>query len=343
MKAASPFNKQIFYHLAGWAILLTGWYLFRVDDFPNSAVAWEITGVKVAGLVVLVYITNYALIPRLLYKRKYIAFSAIYLVMIFAMGLLKIAAINQLLLPFYHRSIMFENFRGRVYDNIIPSFLLTSTIAGARLVYDYLTAQRNLSDISREKAETELKFLKSQINPHFLFNSLNSVYFLIEKENAEARQTLLRFSDLLRYQLYDCNADTIAIDKEIAYLKDYIRLQQIRRDQQYEIKLDIEDIRDCLIVPLLLVPFVENAFKHVSHHSDGRRNFVNVQLRRIEDTIYFEVENSKEGRDLSSGGGIGLANVKRRLELLYPGKHLLQIENNASTFKVELQLNIESC
>src|ERR1700759_3662364 len=107
MKAIRPFYKRLVYHLSGWAVLLTGWYLFRVDDFPNPAVAWEITGVKVAGLAILVYTTNYLLIPRLLYKRKYIAFSTIYLVMIFAMGLVKIAAIDQLLLPFYHRSIMF--------------------------------------------------------------------------------------------------------------------------------------------------------------------------------------------------------------------------------------------
>src|SRR4030095_10633625 len=136
-------------------------------------------------------------------------------------------------------------------------------------------------------------FLKSQINPHFLFNSLNSIYFLIDRENVEARRTLLQFSDLLRYQLYDCSSPTIEIEKEIIFLKDYIRLQELRKDKNYEVDVRVGgDVKDFRITPLLLIAFVENAFKHISHHNNGK-NFVHVDMNRSNGTFQFMVENSK--------------------------------------------------
>lgn len=344
MKALRLLLHYKIHHLLLWALLFLGWYSFRISDFPNQEVAWKTTAVKVAGLALLVYITNYLLIPGLLYKRRYIWFALVYLALIFGMGLLKIYINEKILLPFLHGINVFLDFKGRVYDNIIPSFLLTSTCAGAKVVFDYMTTQKKLSDISREKAETELKFLKSQINPHFLFNSLNSIYFLIDKRNTDARQTLLRFSDLLRYQLYECNADTIEIEKEITYLEDYIRLQQLRRDQNYEIEVSIGgDLHGFRIEPLLLIPFVENAFKHISHHNNGQRNFVRVELSKNKNVFHFIVENSRDGHQQSTEpeGGIGLVNTRRRLELLYPGEYKLKIDNNDTTFKVALQLDIK--
>jgi LytS/YehU family sensor histidine kinase len=210
------------------------------------------------------------------------------------------------------------------------------------LLADHARAQRRLGEMAKEKAETELDFLKSQINPHFLFNSLNTVYFLIDKQNTEARTTLLQMSDLLRYQLYDCNSQTIEIEKEVHYLQDYIRLQELRKDNQYEVGIEVgEQVSGFRITPLLLIPFVENAFKHISHYSH-EKNFIRVNLQRQNGTFTFIVENSKDDQQRSTepAGGIGLANVKRRLELLYPGRHSLHISNDAHIFKIELKLHI---
>jgi sensor histidine kinase YesM len=331
--------KYKLHHLLVWAILFGGWYFFRAKDFPSQALAIQVTAVKVSILALLIYTTNYLLIPTLLYKKKYWQFFSIYLVMIIGVGLLKLKIIMALVYPGLEP---FTNFKTRFYDNIIPVFLLVTTGAAARLIKDYLQTQRRLAEIAQEKSETELKFLKSQINPHFLFNSLNAIYFLIDKQNTEARQTLLQFSDLLRYQLYDCNADTIAIEKELAYLQDYIRLQKLRKDNHYEVDISMRnDINGFSIVPLLLIPFVENAFKHISHHN-SKKNFVHVEMARQNGSFSFTVENSKEKlvNNTLLPGGIGLANVKRRLELLYPERHHLKISDNESTFKVELQLQI---
>jgi two-component system, LytTR family, sensor kinase len=196
--------------------------------------------------------------------------------------------------------------------------------------------------MAKEKAETELNFLKSQINPHFLFNSLNSIYFLIDKKNTDARRTLLQFSDMLRYQLYDCNSSTIAIEKEVRFLEDYIKLQSLRKDQQYDVGMNVDNtVKGFSITPLLLIPLVENAFKHISHHHDAR-NFVQVELKRMNGTFTFTVENSKDDhqRITEPAGGIGLVNVKRRLELLYPGKHELSIDNSETKFKVALNIHL---
>lgn len=331
--------KYKVHHLLAWAILFSGWYYFRAKDFPSQQLAIQVTGIKVTVLALLVYTTNYLLIPTLLYQKRYWQFFSIYLTMIIGTGLLKLKMIMALVYPGLEP---FANFKMRFYDNIIPVVLLVTTGAAFRLIKDYLQSQRRLTEIAQEKAATELKFLKSQINPHFLFNSLNAIYFLIDKQNTEARQTLLQFSDLLRYQLYDCNADTIAIEKELAYLQDYIRLQKLRKDNNYDVDVSIRnDINGFNIVPLLLIPFVENAFKHISHHNN-KQNFVHVEMSRQNGSFSFRVENSKENQLNGTllPGGIGLTNVKRRLELLYPEKHHLHIYNDESTFRIELELRI---
>lgn len=338
MNRQSIFRRYKLNHLLGWLVLFGGWHFFRYQDYPRDT-GWLITALKVADLACMVYITNYLLIPRLLYKKQYFLFGLTFLVVVTGFSFLKMYLEGQIM----HRlSLFFNNFKGRFYDNVIPHILLVSTGAAFKLLMDYARAQRRLGEVSKEKAEAELNFLKSQINPHFLFNSLNAIYFLIDKQNTTARQTLLQFSDLLRYQLYDCNSDSIEIEKEVAYLQDFIRLQQLRKDHQYEVNMQVDpDVRGFRITPLLLIPFVENAFKHISHHSD-QRNYVQVNLARQNGSFLFTVENSKENlhRSTEPPGGIGLSNVKRRLELLYPQKYELQIDNNDATFKVALNLHL---
>ena len=192
--------KYKLHHIILWALLYAGWHYFRYQDYPANSAGW-ITFIKVADLALMVYITNYLLIPYLLYRKKYLAFTIVFIAMVFCCSILKMYIEEKV----FGAPGFFDlntRFKARIYDNIIPHFLLVSTGAAFKLLIDYAKSQRRLGDMSKEKAETELQFLKSQINPHFLFNSLNSIYFLIDKQNTEARQTLLQFSDLLRYQFY---------------------------------------------------------------------------------------------------------------------------------------------
>jgi LytS/YehU family sensor histidine kinase len=209
---------------------------------------------------------------------------------------------------------------------------------------DYIQSQKRLSQVSLEKAETELKFLKSQINPHFVFNTLNTIYFQIDKTNTMARESLLQFSDLLRYQLYDCNADTIEIEKEMQYLRDFVQLQQQRKDENYSITMNGSmSVNGFRITPLLLLPLVENAFKHISHFNE-KENIIRIHAEREDLNFLFKVENTKEPAHVSTekkSGGIGLQNMQRRLELLYPQQHSLEISDSGDWFIVLLKLAIK--
>jgi sensor histidine kinase YesM len=341
MTIRSVFIKYKLHHLLFWGLAFAIWYYLRYQDYRTKTIAIQVTLLKVADLALMIYLTNYLLIPKLLYKKLYLWFLLAFVAMIVTSSVSKMYLIGQIM----NRPDLFSlsgNLKARVYDNIIPHFFLVIAGVAFKLLLDYTRAQRRLADMVKEKAEAELNFLKSQINPHFLFNSLNSVYFLIDKSNPEARQALHKFSEMLRYQLYEASGEKIPIEKEIVYLRDYVDLQKLRKDEKYFVQFNCAtDVKDFLIEPLLLIPFVENAFKHISHNSE-KSNFVKLDLNKSNGVFEFSVTNSKSRNEVTTEqhGGIGLNNVKRRLELLYPEKHELNISNEENEFKVDLKINV---
>jgi LytS/YehU family sensor histidine kinase len=342
MGKRSFFFRYKLHHILPWLLLFGIWYYFRYQDYADLLEAFWVTLIKVVDLAIMIYVANYVLIPKLLYKKKYGWFALAFIGMIVTSSLSKMQIIGHII----HDPRMFDlstNLKVRIYDNVIPHFFLVIAGAAFKLLYDHSTMQQRLTEMAREKAEAELSFLKSQINPHFLFNSLNSVYFLIDKENPEARQALHKFSDMLRYQLYEVKGTRIPIEKELSYIKDYVDLQKLRKDENYSVEFSCStDVKDFSIEPLLLIPFVENAFKHISHKT-GPANFVKLTMTRSNGQFNFCIENSREAERASEvhGGGIGLNNVKRRLELLYPGKHELHIDHRGDTYKVDLKIKID--
>jgi two-component system, LytTR family, sensor kinase len=201
--------------------------------------------------------------------------------------------------------------------------------------------RERLRQVELEKVNTELEYLKSQINPHFLFNSINTIYFQIDKHNTPARDALSRFSDMLRYQLYECNGQEIPIEREITYLSNYVELQRMRKDDNYRIEFIRENrVRNFTIAPLLMIAFVENAFKYVSHHTD-KVNEIRIHLDFSDGVFLFDVVNSRDKTSAQpEHGGIGLKNVRRRLDLLYNGKHELDIRESDQLFSVHLKLKV---
>ncbi len=346
MAIAHYIYRYKLHHILFWLLLFGGWYYFRYQDFRTTDQALRITVIKVLDLALMVYITNYLLIPRLLHRKQYLRFAITFVLMICTSSVLKMYLVGSILNPGAAFTLFDQHLKVRVYDNVIPHFLLVSTGAAFKLLLDYAKAQKRLGEMAKENAEAELNFLKGQINPHFLFNSLNSVYFLIDKHNTEARSALHRFSDMLRYQLYELKGDKIPIEKEISYLQDYVSLQQLRRDANCKVHFDIgKDTGGFYIEPLLLVPFVENAFKHLSHFENGRTNEIHIDLERQDGEMAFSVRNTTEGKQplyVSGPGGIGLNNVKRRLELLYPGRHELVIDRKNEWFDVHLKITINN-
>lgn len=202
----------------------------------------------------------------------------------------------------------------------------------------YVDNKVQLEKVTNEHLETELKFLKAQYHPHFLFNALNTIYFQMDDDTEGAKRSIEKFSELLRYQLYD-QQQQVHVLQEIEYLQSFIELQKIRSTDKLKLKVDFDPkLNGQLVYPLLFLPLVENAFKFVGGDCE-----MLVEAKVTGNQIDFIVENSvlQEKQSVAKSGGIGLENLKRRLNLLYPGKHSLSLNNNGDHFKAELKLEYE--
>jgi len=229
------------------------------------------------------------------------------------------------------------------------SFTLSSlTIPVAlKIVKDILMARTKTAELERDNIRLELQFLQAQIQPHFVLNSINSVYSVVAGTDDEAATMLLRLSALLRYALHETANPTVSLAKEVEFLREYIGLEAVRQHERTTLSFQYEgSVEGYQIPPLLLVTFVENAFKH-GINATYRQAWANVRLQIQEDgTLNFQVENSKPPLDVQQRNskrtkGIGLENTRRRLNLLFPKRHQLTIKNDAETFTVNLTLNLE--
>ena len=201
---------------------------------------------------------------------------------------------------------------------------------------------REAATIKSEKLETEMKFLKSQINPHFLFNALNNIYSLAVLKSERTPDNLLKLSGMLRYVLYDCKAEQVPLKREVEYLRNFIDLSMLKDSRGLNVEAELEEnVPDVKVAPMLFVPFVENAFKH-SRVEDLEKGWIKISLKADDSTIRFQVSNSvpEGGYTKDKSGGIGLENVRRRLELLSPGRHKLEINQKPDRFEVSLVLDL---
>lgn len=227
----------------------------------------------------------------------------------------------------------------------LPSTAASMTLAmSVKLAKNWLNTEKKRLVLEKEHLQTELKYLKSQINPHFLFNTINSIFVLIHKNPDLASESLASFSQMLRYQLYECNEEEILFCKELDFLENFIELETLRlHEDQTELVFEINraSVQGITIAPFMLIPFVENAFKHVSK-GNMQQNFIKMYLS-VKNYTMLEmcIENSKNTEGCFVAPGIGLANVQRRLNLVYPKKHRLAIETNATKFKIALTIDLK--
>jgi two-component system, LytTR family, sensor kinase len=326
-------------HFGYWLISIVFFMHYRQERYGGSFFSDSVTTLIVfGGKMIAVYSVIYFLIPRFLNRRKYLYFIlACFVCMMLA------SVLSSLVVSVYHHFIngkFSSGFLIMVLSQFIDMIMPVVIFVLAVTIYSrYESDQRN-KQLEKEKLETELNFLKAQINPHFLFNALNSIYVLIGIDKDAAEKTMLRFSGLLRYQLYECK-DKVEIEKELNFLNDYIGLETLRKENNLKVDYDFPNaIPYKLIAPFILIPFVENAFKHVSRNGD-QPNFIDIQASFVNNIFLFSVMNSvNRTSDRFENKGIGLQNVKRRLELLYPAKHQLKIENDKNSFSVNLELNV---
>jgi sensor histidine kinase YesM len=281
-------------------------------------------------------------IPRFLYRKKYVAFGTI-----LVSGIAVTAALRVPLVVFMNTHVFSSNGNNRGLAGIFYTSLLNIAVwviilLSIKLMLDRVRLQQRLDKMEKEKTKAELDFLNAQFNPHFLFNSINSIYAHIDKHNPTARNMLLSFSEMLRYQLYDCNTNYISVDKEMSYIRNYVAIQQTRKESRVKVCLTIGDgVTGFFISPLLFIAFIENAFKYVSDH-ENKDNRVVIVFERNDNELLFYCHNTKEARNGSSieHNGIGIANARRRMALLYPGRHALNIVNDEDIYEVTVNLHL---
>lgn len=220
---------------------------------------------------------------------------------------------------------------------VIQHFVMLGGAIAIKLFKYWYFDQIRLKKAEKEKYNVELQYLKNQINPHFLFNSLNNVLVMHKIGHPETEKSILGLSDLLKYQLYDCSHDKVPLRKEIEYMENYIKLERIRKTNlELNFKINERDtLKNKLIEPLLFTPFIENAFKHARTNTE--KLYIDIELTIEKDYLSFVVKNSKrKGYKPVRVGGIGINNVKRRLELVYEDKHDFHITETDDEYKVEL-------
>ena len=204
---------------------------------------------------------------------------------------------------------------------------------------DWFLNEKIKTNLENEKLIAELAFLKSQINPHFLFNSLNNIYSLAYQNSGKTPEAILKLSEIMRYMLYESNENKVALSDEIRYLKNYIELQKLRFKDMTYIKFGINgNVQDQTITPLVLISFVENAFKHGL--ATDEENPISIILNVEPDKLFFQITNKKSSQNKDDTGGIGLQNVKRRLDLIYKDQYRLHIDDINDMYNCELYLNL---
>lgn len=299
---------------------------FKIVAFLNYAVA---------ALVI-----NYILLPRYFYTKKYLLFFVIVGVMVAG-----IIAVEELVLE----RIYYPDTRGKHFPGIFYSLLdvmpVITILAGFKFAWDASLKQKEVEELRTSVKESELQFLKSQINPHFLFNNLNNMYSHAIEQSPKTPSIILELSSVLRYMLYDCKEDFVALRKEIEHLKNFTQLNELQIEDRGKVTFQTQEIpTGYLIAPLILTVFIENAFKH-STASQSEAIFITISIEvTAQGDLDFRCKNSYQADTNTEklSNGIGLQNVKKRLQLLYPDAHSLLIEDKKNSYDVRLQMKLKS-
>ena len=341
--------KSIVRHVLFWLALMLyqvisyGWEY--TDEFTfKLAPALLTAGIPVT--IILTYVNLYVLMPVYYYRQKYIQYAVAIVLLLLAGGLLVRYLTYAVVIPWerlhYPVRYAMENKHFWIPVRILrislepyPIIALTMLL---KLMNNAYNTEKNLRELEQEKFSAEMRLLKAQINPHFFFNTLNSLYGLALKGSEKTAKMVLRLSELMHYMLYEARAEKVLLKNEVSHLENYISIEQMRFADRLDLSFEYSgDIAGKMIAPLLLLPFVENAFKHGLTNDAG---WITITLKVINNRLFLKVENSYSPIINKSGHGLGLENVKRRLELTYPGKYELSLVGNNEIFEAGLKLDL---
>lgn len=316
-------------------------FMFVPSSYFLSTVNAIFTSATTASLFILIGLTNeFWLFPRFYMsdRRKFILVNILVTVAFTLISLIIDIYIfpherkgNVRKIPFFFTIL--RSFTMVMFVNFVSITLLLANELKSNAVRE--------KKLKEEKLGTEIKLLKAQINPHFIFNALNNIYSLTYTKSEMAPESVLKLSEMLRYVFYDCSNDLVKLGAEIEYISNFIAFQQMKSEHEQSINFDNSNVRkDIDIAPMLFIPFIENAFKY-SKVEEFDKAYVNINLSSEKNTLLLEIENSiPESGKILSGNGLGIKNVRQRLDLLYPDRYDLDINDEDNKFSVKLKINL---
>jgi len=330
--------RLIFIHVGSWIAFVV--LLFVLFGIPINDLSITLrTLLATIPLIILFYSNTSFFIPKLLARKR---------VTPYIMTVIGAVVVVILLTHWIERTFNWEFYESRdwypgiVTSRAILNSLLILTISGGlKMTKEWFRNERLKNEMEKEKMTSELAMLKSQINPHFLFNNLNNIYSLAIRKSESAPKAIVMLSEMMRYVLYDSASDQISLSKEVEHLKNYIDLQKLRLKENHQVCFTTEgNLEIQKIEPMLLEPFVENAFKHGDIFRQGGNIHIDLKVNR--GVLEFKVQNTftRNGHVKDKHSGIGLSNIRKRLELLYPERHQLDISEKNAQFVIDLKLNL---
>ncbi len=336
-------SKRIVYHSIFWLAFLV--FLMVIKE-TNQSFFFHLTNelINLFFYGAIVYFNLFYLIPNFLTQNRFLQYGGL-----LVLSAIVITPLKVLILVL--KASQYPELQQALIANLNGIFIFTFFVASGstivKIISDWLRHLRERQELQTQTMQSELRFLKSQINPHFLFNTLNNLYALTLKKSDKAPEIVIKLSEMMRYMLYECNEKKVLLSKEINYIKNYLDLERLRQGKNVAIDFEVEGhASEQKIAPLMFIPFLENSFKHGlnNHISQG---FVHIKLQIEGPKVHFFIENSKADALPShipnanrKSGGIGLVNVKRRLNILYLNKYDLKINNKPKSYAVSLDIDL---
>jgi hypothetical protein len=335
----------VIYHLVRIGFMLPGFKnMAAVLDLFSMTFWWGLL-----PNVFFTYTTAYYLVPKYFNKKKYLVFFLGVLLLMLLIQVYNMAR-NFMDLNLYVKHaigiseiISFDKFRPGIIRTMGNPPLILGLFLSLKTLKNWHLEQLKTESIARETANAELQMLKAQVHPHFLFNTLNNIYSFTLNQSPQAAELVRKLSGMLGYMIRECNEKLVPLEKEIRLIEDYIGLEKVRYGTRLDLQVKINGVyENKLIAPLLLIPFVENCFKHGASIMRGQQ-WIRLMISIEGDRLDFTMSNTKPPQlvDTSSKKGIGLANVQKRLQLIYPGNHSLAIESTPDVYTVHLQIHLQ--
>ena len=334
------FDRWWFRHLLFWIII---WNYFAWGNgfiLVTPPQAYMISLGLVTSAIFVVYPLLYFLIPEFLVKRKFLLFFLGYFILITTAAILR-----QYMQQLTGLTLTPTGFVSKIGNNVLPYTYICCIAASVKLLRHAYFQAENAEAAIKDKTLAELELLKTQIHPHFLFNTLNSLYAHTRQNSDKSPGIILTLSDLLRFMIYESKAEFIPLTEEIILIKNYVELERFRYGDEVDISLSFSgDLEGKLIRPLLLLPLLENCFKHGTAEELDQK-WITLDLNQEKDLMYLSLSNSRNTENTkwhipAETKGVSLQNVKRRIELYYPGKHTLMIKDDGEIFLIKLDLKL---